>query len=77
MILFIWKKRCITEVIYGNILDRSVPHLPVSVYTSHSITDPYITLNSVHTNVPSDNHLRVTLVTTVLGLLTLKTLSWI
>jgi hypothetical protein len=77
MLLFIWKKRRITKVIHGNVLCRNVPHFPLSVYTSHSIIIPYIALNSVHTNVPSDNQLTVTLVTTVLGLLTLKTLCWI
>ena len=28
-------------------------------YTSHSIIIPYIALSSVHTNIPSDNHLIV------------------
>jgi len=55
MSLFIWEKRCITEVIHGNILDQNVPNFPLSVYTSHPIMIPYIALNSVHTNVPSDN----------------------
>jgi hypothetical protein len=72
--LFISKKRYIPEVIHGNILDINVPHFHLSVYTSHSIIIPYTVLNSVQTNVPSDDHLTVTLVTTVLGLLMIKTL---